>query len=223
MPSPTPPSSWRSKKFIRLIAKSTASAYPEPDMNVSPNPPDRNAPQGGPASGGPKTRRESTSGPAKAGHYRASDRLLQRVAPCLDDSVSDPAARADRIDPGVRSETLDTGGQGAVGAARTERGDDLPRGGGDAIGRVVGVDGGDVSRETGPPVVAGCHLLRPRNRALGGVGLDDDVGDLREHFLFVLERVAVCSRRASEQRDRQALEPRHVFSFRAQCGLRMAT
>ena len=32
MPSPTPPSNWRSKKFIRLIAKSTASAYPELDM-----------------------------------------------------------------------------------------------------------------------------------------------------------------------------------------------
>ena len=37
MPSPTPPRSWRSKKFIRLIANSTTRAYPEPDI-VSPNP-----------------------------------------------------------------------------------------------------------------------------------------------------------------------------------------
>jgi len=35
MPSPTPPIIWRSKKFIRLMAKSTTSAYPEPDIRVS--------------------------------------------------------------------------------------------------------------------------------------------------------------------------------------------
>ena len=78
-----------------------------------------------------------------------------------------------------------------VGAARRERRDHLPGGRRHLVGRIVGVDLRDVGGERRAAVAARRHLLGARDRALDRVGLDDDVGDLREHFLLVLQPVAV--------------------------------
>src|SRR5206468_8813668 len=84
MPSPTPPMIWRSKKFIKLMAKRTMSAYSaDPDITVS-----------------------SVAGASSSAHDP-----LERLPPRLDHRLRDSPPRRDRIDAVVTDERLNAGSQ----------------------------------------------------------------------------------------------------------------
>src|SRR5262245_13405217 len=122
MPSPTAPRIWRSKKFIRLMAKSTISAPFAPRIALLASRISRFAVRG----------------------WRSEDGL-----PGVDDGVRDAAARGDGVAAVEAGHPPEVDGPLPIRRERRQRRQDLARSMGDPVGGFRGVDTDDVGRDPG--------------------------------------------------------------------------
>ena len=74
---------------------------------------------------------------------------------------------------------------------------------GHPVGGIGGIHTHGVRREPTADGVAALQLFRPGQRALEGIGLDDDVGEVREDLLLItrLPAVDLCHGRQGRERE----------------------
>src|ERR1700674_5192150 len=140
----------------------------------------------------------------KTGTPKNSD--SQVITPGLDNGVRDPTARRDGVEGRMIGESAYSCEKGVGLTSVCQRGHDLPGRVFHAICRIAGVDARDV--KGGGTIMFTAtrnQFLRPQERALEGVNVDDDIGDVREHLLFARQCVAVHALRATECERDQAL------------------
>ena len=96
-------------------------------------------------------------------------------------------------------------------AASGKGGDDRPGRLENPADTATDVDVHDIGGER--RAVIGGKLLRASHRALGGVHLNQDIGDLRLNFLSLFERIAVAGRRPAKQRRSERLRASDRVAF----------